>query len=153
VDIEWLRDLCLSFPQVTEEEVWTDDLTFKVAGKMFAHSVLIPAPVWLSFKASPESFAELTERPGIIPAPYLARAKWVALESKDALPSSELAALLRQSYDMVVAKLPRKTQESLLAAKSPAGKIALKTKKHSSKKSIVKSRTKTKKPSRTREGS
>jgi predicted DNA-binding protein (MmcQ/YjbR family) len=146
VDIEWLRDLCLSFPQVTEEEVWTDDLTFKVAGKMFAHSVLIPAPVWLSFKASPESFAELTERTGIIPAPYLARAKWVALETKDALPPSELAALLRQSYDMVVAKLPRKTQESLLAAKSSARKLS--AQKPSAKRSTARSRTKTKRPSR-----
>jgi predicted DNA-binding protein (MmcQ/YjbR family) len=113
MDIEWVRNLCLSFPRVTEEEVWENDLTFKVAGKMFAHSVLIPAPVWLSFKASPESFAELTERTGIIPAPYLARAKWVALETKDAVPAEELATLLRASYDMVVAKLPKKIQASL----------------------------------------
>ena len=93
MNIDWVRDLCLSFPKATEEEVWTNDLTFKVAGKMFAHTVLIPAPVWLSFKASPEKFAELTERPGIIPAPYLARAQWVALETKDALPPEELATL------------------------------------------------------------
>jgi predicted DNA-binding protein (MmcQ/YjbR family) len=146
MDIEWVRNLCLSFPHVTEEEVWTDDLTFKVAGKMFAHSVLIPAPVWLSFKASSETFAELTERPGIIPAPYLARAKWVALETKDALPSSELAQLLRESYDLVVAKLPKKTQESLLAVK-PSARKAL-SKKPPAKKGVSKSRTKTKKPSR-----
>ncbi|MGA2096578.1 MAG: MmcQ/YjbR family DNA-binding protein [Candidatus Acidiferrum sp.] len=146
MDIEWVRNLCLSFPHVTEEEVWTDDLTFKVAGKMFAHSVLIPAPVWLSFKASSEAFAELTERPGIIPAPYLARAKWVALETKDALPSSELAQLLRESYDLVVAKLPKKTQESLLAVK-PSARKAL-SKKTPAKKGVSKSRTKTKKPSR-----
>jgi len=113
MDIEWVRSICFSFPQVTEEEVWENDLTFKVAGKMFAHSVLIPAPVWLSFKASPESFAELTERQGIIPAPYLARAKWIALETKEALSRDELATLLRASYDMVVAKLPRKTQAAL----------------------------------------
>jgi len=113
MDIEWVRSICLSFPQVTEEEVWENDLTFKVAGKMFAHSVLIPAPVWLSFKASTESFAELTERQGIIPAPYLARAKWIALETKEALSHDELARLLRASYDMVVAKLPRKTQAAL----------------------------------------
>ena len=93
MNIDWVRDLCLSFPKATEEEVWTNDLTFKVAGKMFAHTVLVPAPVWLSFKASPEKFAELTERTGIIPAPYLARAQWVALETKDALPPEELATL------------------------------------------------------------
>jgi predicted DNA-binding protein (MmcQ/YjbR family) len=86
---------------------------------MFVHTVLEPAPVWLSFKASPENFYELTERPGIIPAPYLARAQWVALETKDALPSTELAAVVRDSYDIVVAKLPKKTQDSLGATRPP----------------------------------
>jgi predicted DNA-binding protein (MmcQ/YjbR family) len=125
MDIEWVRELCLSFPAVSEEEVWTDDLTFKVAGKMFAHTVLIPARVWLSFKAAPEKFAELMERPGIIPAPYLARAKWVALETKEALSAEELAPLLRESYDMVVAKLPRKTRELVLAGRFYAGKRSI----------------------------
>jgi predicted DNA-binding protein (MmcQ/YjbR family) len=80
---------------------------------MFAHTVFEPSPVWLSFKTSPDNFYELTERAGIIPAPYLARAQWVALETKDALSSSELAALVRDSYDLVVAKLPKKTRDSL----------------------------------------
>jgi predicted DNA-binding protein (MmcQ/YjbR family) len=135
MDIEWIRNLCLSFPQTTEEEVWDNDLTFKVAGKMFAHTVLVPAPVWLSFKAAPESFAELTERAGIIPAPYLARAKWVALETKEALSPDELSTLLRASYDMVVAKLPQKTQAALSGAASPAKTRANKPKGGAKKKS------------------
>src|SRR6202521_448893 len=113
MDIDRLRQLCRSFPGATEQIQWGNDLLFKVAGKMFAATPLEPAPVCLSFKASPEDFAELTERPNIIPAPYLARAKWVALETKDALPSDELAHFLRASYDMVVAKLPKKTREAL----------------------------------------
>ncbi|HEX4537990.1 MAG TPA: MmcQ/YjbR family DNA-binding protein [Candidatus Acidoferrum sp.] len=113
MDASWIRDLCLSFPAVTEHVIWGSDLTFKVAGKMFAHTVLEPAPVWLSFKASPENFYNLTERPDIIPAPYLARAQWVALETKDALSSAELAALVRDSYDLIVAKLPKKIRDSL----------------------------------------
>lgn len=113
MDASWIRDLCLSFPSATEHVIWGDDLTFKVAGKMFAHTVLEPAPVWLSFKTSPETYFELTERPNIIPAPYLARAKWVALETKDALSSAELSDLLRESYSLVVAKLPKKTRDSL----------------------------------------
>src|SRR3984893_19184575 len=117
MDAGCIRDLCLSFPAVTEHVIWDNDLTFKVAGKMFAHSVLEPAPVWLSFKASAENFYELTERPGIIPAPYLARAQWVALETKDALSPAELAALVRDSYDIIVAKLPKKTRDSLCARK------------------------------------
>ena len=110
MNIDQLRKLCLSFPGAFEQVVWEGDLTFKVANKMFAHTVLEVAPVWLSFKCSPENFAELTERAGVIPAPYLARAQWVALETKDALPPDELATLLRESYDLVVAKLPAKTR-------------------------------------------
>ena len=113
MNIDWVRELCMSFPHASEQVTWGADLTFRIAGKIFAVTVLEPAPVWLSFKSSPENFAELTERPSIIPAPYLARAKWVALETKDALPANELASLLRQSYDMVFAGLPKKIQESL----------------------------------------
>jgi predicted DNA-binding protein (MmcQ/YjbR family) len=116
-DIDWVRELCLSFPQATEQVTWDADLTFRVSGKIFAVIVLEPAKVWLSFKCSAENFAELTERAGIIPAPYLARAQWVALESKDALRKEELAALLRKSYELVFAKLPKRNQQALLEAK------------------------------------
>jgi predicted DNA-binding protein (MmcQ/YjbR family) len=122
MNVDWLRELCLSFPGTTEQIQWGCDLLFKVGGKMFAVTPLEPAPVCLSFKASPEKFADLTERPNIIPAPYLARAQWVALETWDALPQGELAALLRESYEMIAAKLPKKVRESLSAPKSAAGK-------------------------------
>jgi predicted DNA-binding protein (MmcQ/YjbR family) len=92
---------------------WGYDLLFKVGGKMFAVTPLEPAPVCLSFKASPEKFAELTERQNIIPAPYLARAQWVALQTRDAVAHDELAELLRESYEMILAKLPRKVQEAI----------------------------------------
>jgi len=92
---------------------WGYDLVFKIGGKMYAVAPLEPAPVVLSFKCSPESFAELTERPGIIPAPYLARAQWVALQNEDALTAAELKRLLRQAYDSIFAKLPKKTQATL----------------------------------------
>jgi len=113
IDIEWLRKVCLPLPGVTEQIQWGNDLVLKVGGKMFAVAPLEPAPVCLSFKCSDESFAELTERAKIIPAPYLARAKWVALESPDAITRSELSELLRTSYERVLAKLPKRTQEKL----------------------------------------
>ena len=108
IDVEWLRKICLSLPHATEQIQWGSDLLFKVHGKMFAATPLEPAPVCLSFKSSDEAFAELTERPGVIPAPYLARAKWVALETRDAIGREELAGLLRTSYQLVLAKLPKK---------------------------------------------
>ena len=113
MSVEWVRKLCLSFPHATENVQWGNDLVFKIAGKMFAVAVLEPGPHCLSFKCAPEEFAQLTELPGIVPAPYLARARWVALERFSALPRKQLERLLRQSYEMVLAKLPRKTRAGL----------------------------------------
>jgi predicted DNA-binding protein (MmcQ/YjbR family) len=151
MNIDWIRDLCLSFPNTTEQIQWGDDLVFKVAGKIHAITVLKPAKVWLCFKVSPDKFVELIERPGIIPAPYLARAKWVALETKDALSPDELALLLRESYDMVVAKLPRKTREALATAEPSAHRHLYKSAK--TKRRFPKPHRKTKKPSRSGGGS
>jgi predicted DNA-binding protein (MmcQ/YjbR family) len=142
VDLERLRALCLALPGVTEHTIWEGDLTFKVGGKMFAHTALEPGPVWLSFKASPEDFAELTERSNIIPAPYLARAHWVALETRDALGAEELEQLIRTAHQLVVARLPRKTREALGrdSAKPPAKKknASTKRRKRVSKRSVPK---------------
>jgi predicted DNA-binding protein (MmcQ/YjbR family) len=146
MNVDWIRNLCLSFPQTTEQIQWGDDLVFKVAGKIHAITVLHPAKIWVCFKVSHEKFAELTERPGIIPAPYLARAKWIALETKDALPPDELAQLLRESYDMVVAKLPRKTREALASNKATVRRKSA-TKRTAQPRS-QKPRYKNKKPSR-----
>jgi predicted DNA-binding protein (MmcQ/YjbR family) len=126
-DIEWVRELCLSFPHATEKVTWGADLTFRVSEKIFAVTVLEPAKVWLSFKCSAESFAELTERSGIIPAPYLARAQWIALETKEALEKEELRALLRESYRLVFANLPKKTQQALLQSKHKKSKRVRRT--------------------------
>ena len=107
MNLEWIRAFCLKLPGVTEQVQWGNHLLFKVGGKMFAVGALEPGGNVLSFKAAPEDFAELTERPGIVPAPYLARAKWVALEKYSALRKSEYERVLEASYDLVVAKLPK----------------------------------------------
>jgi len=121
-DVDWVRKLCLSFPAATEKVTWGADLTFRINEKIFAVTVLEPAKVWLSFKCSAENFADLTERAGIIPAPYMARNQWVALETKEALPKEDLAGLLRESYEQVFSKLPKKIQEALSQASRPRTK-------------------------------
>jgi|SRR5579872_5343687 predicted DNA-binding protein (MmcQ/YjbR family) len=115
MDADWVRRICMSFPHATEQMQWGDDLVFKVAGKIFAVAPLSPAKVTLSLKVTSEEFAELTEQDGIIPAPYMARNQWIALEPHARLSAAELKRLLRQSYDLVVAKLPKKTQAALKA--------------------------------------
>jgi len=134
MNVDWLRELCLSFPGATEQVQWGYDLVFKVGGKMFAVTPLEPAPVCLSFKASPENFAELTERPNIIPAPYLARAQWVALQTRDAVRQEELAGLLRESYELIAAKLSKKEREKPAKPAAAAATKRVRGKKRSTKK-------------------
>jgi predicted DNA-binding protein (MmcQ/YjbR family) len=110
-----IRAICLKFPETTERIQWGDNLVFKVCGKIFAIASTDQPEIPLSFKCSDEDFAELIEQEGIIPAPYLARAKWVYLEKSDILTPAELARRLRISYDLVVARLPRKDSSRLRA--------------------------------------
>ena len=67
----------------------------------------------MSFKCTPEKFAELVEVEGIIPAPYMARNKWVALVELNALRQNEIKELIRNSYQLVFEKLPKKMQAEL----------------------------------------
>jgi predicted DNA-binding protein (MmcQ/YjbR family) len=117
VSIEWLRKVCLSLPHTTEQVQWEDNLVFKVGGRMYAVATLEPGAQWLSLKCGDEEFVELIERPGILPAPYLARAHWVALESENTLSRSELQQLLARGHALVFSKLPKKTQAALAAGK------------------------------------
>lgn len=119
--IEWVREVCRSFPEVTESVQWGEHLVFKVGGKMFAILNLEPEGNVLSFKCPAEDFAELTERPGIVPAPYLARAQWVALEHSRAIPAGELKARLRQAYELIAARLPKSKQPRSAVRRWKAG--------------------------------
>jgi predicted DNA-binding protein (MmcQ/YjbR family) len=105
--LETVRSICLGLPGATEDIKWGADLVFCVGGKMFC-AVYMESPYHMSFKCSPATFAELVERPGIRPAPYLARAMWVQEEALgETLERSEVEGLLRAAYDLVAAKLPR----------------------------------------------
>jgi predicted DNA-binding protein (MmcQ/YjbR family) len=106
MNVDSIRDYCLSFPRATENMQWGDDLCFKIGGKIFAIVGLDDSR--LCFKCTAETFAELTEREDIRPAPYVGRYKWVMLDRLDAVRWDELRELIRQSYEMVAAKAPKK---------------------------------------------
>lgn len=118
MDIESVRKFCLALLHVTEDVQWESDLLFRIGNKMFAVVALDAASTHrMSFKCSPEVFAELTEREGIVPAPYVARYHWVALERFDVLTERELKDLLRNAYHLILERLPRKLKAQL---ESPA---------------------------------
>jgi predicted DNA-binding protein (MmcQ/YjbR family) len=103
----------MKLPRTTEEVLWGADLVFKIGGKMYAAAALEPSTEWLSFKCTPEKFAELKEQEGIIPAPYAARYHWVALQTDDALPAAEIKRLIGESYELVLGKLSKKAQAAI----------------------------------------
>jgi predicted DNA-binding protein (MmcQ/YjbR family) len=119
MDAESTRAFLLSLPSVVETLQWGNNLVFwvgdkAIGGKMFALIDLDgDGAAVMSFAAGPEGAAELLEIDGIFPAPYLARAHWVALERWNALRRSELEARLRAARDIVEAKLPRRTRDML----------------------------------------
>jgi len=139
VTLPRLRKLCLSFPGATEQIQWGADLVFKVGGKMFCVACTEVAPNVASFKCDDETFAELCEREGVIPAPYLARAKWVALEQWDSIDDRELAGLVERSYTLVRDKLPKKAQSALSA---PAAKRSAKGSRQSAKRVVARKQSK-----------
>lgn len=112
MDIDQLRAYCSSLPAVTEDVKWDNDLVFSVGGRMFCMIALDP-PFKCSFKVPDEEFEELSSREGFIPAPYMARAKWVQVSSPTRLHSREWEASLRQSYELVKAKLTKKARTEL----------------------------------------
>jgi predicted DNA-binding protein (MmcQ/YjbR family) len=97
----------LALPGATLSIQWGDDRIYKVGGKMFAGMGGGRAPA-LSFKCTDLSFEMLIQRDGVIPAPYLARAKWVQLTRLSAMDGAELKARLAEAHRLVVEKLPKK---------------------------------------------
>jgi predicted DNA-binding protein (MmcQ/YjbR family) len=107
--VEWIRKLCRSFPDVTEDMPWADDLCFKVRGKIFTGMVLSDGRFpRITLKCAPETFHELLEIEGISPAPYVGRYKWVMLANSNVLSANELETLIRKSYELVEANAPKK---------------------------------------------
>ena len=116
MDFEVAKALCRTFPGCTEDVKWGADIVFSVGLKMFAVTGSAVPAGGMSFKVDDERFLELTDRPGIIPAPYLARAKWVCVQEEKAISDQEAAALLRRSYELVFAKLTKKLQREITGA-------------------------------------
>jgi predicted DNA-binding protein (MmcQ/YjbR family) len=124
MDAERIRAYLLTLPHTVETRQWGDNLVFwvgdkAIGGKMFALINLDDpggtrlAKAALSFAASPERFHELLEIQGVIPAPYLARAHWIALEHFNVLRKPELEDLLSTAGTLVYDKLPKRTKDIL----------------------------------------
>ena len=108
------RALAANLPGATEDIKWGADLVYSVGSRMFCvFGLEAGRAVVCSFKVDDERFLELTDVPGVIPAPYLARARWVQVGRQHALAATDLDALVRRSHALVAARLTRKLQREI----------------------------------------
>lgn len=108
-----LDKLCRAWPGVTGEVKWGADLVYSVHGKMFLVCRDQPRIEAFSFKVPDLLFLAITEQPGIIPSPEAARFKWVRVTEPARYGDAWLKRHIRQSYELVAARLPKKTQRAL----------------------------------------
>jgi predicted DNA-binding protein (MmcQ/YjbR family) len=121
MDAERLRAYLLTLPNVVETMQWGANLVFwvgdkAIGGKMFAllnldepsQSAASKQHLILSYAAGPDRYAELIERQGLVPAPYMARIHWVAAERWDVFTPAEWKRELLAAHQLTLAKLPRK---------------------------------------------
>ncbi|MEW5676088.1 MmcQ/YjbR family DNA-binding protein [Flavobacterium enshiense] len=113
MNIEELQQLCTSFPHVTEDVKWGNDLCFCIGEKMFCVVGLNQSPTSASFKVTPEEFDELSTKKEFTPAPYVARYKWILVEDITTLSAKEWKHYVTQSYTLVKDKLPAKVKKML----------------------------------------
>jgi predicted DNA-binding protein (MmcQ/YjbR family) len=109
---------CRSLPHATHVVQWGDASVWKIGGKVFAIGGWSDGPEFaVTFKCSEPSFAILSELPGLRPAPYLASRglSWIQRIDPRSLSDDDLKKYVRQSYALVVAGLPRRTQRALEA--------------------------------------
>ena len=115
MNIEQFRDYCLANKGVTEEFPFDEQtLVFKVMGKMFALSGLERIPHEINLKCDPERSVGLREEyDGLIYSGYhMNGLHWNTLVLKR-LPNELVKELIDHSYELVVAKLPKKTRDTL----------------------------------------
>lgn len=106
MNIEMLRNFCKKLPAVTEDIKWGNDLCFLIAGKMFCVASLEP-PFTISFEVKADEFEELCSSAEIIPAPYMARNKWIQVQDENRFSKKEWEYFIKQSYQLKKAKLPK----------------------------------------------
>ena len=135
MDNERIREICLALPNTAETLNWEQVLVYwvgdrEIGGKMFALTNADGmGDVVLSFHCGAERYDELLENEGIIPAPHLARAYWVALERWDALRPREIEEELARAHALIYAKLPKRTKAVLALPEKERAKLIRERKK------------------------
>ena len=115
MNLETLREYCLSLPGVTEELPFgPDTLVFKVMGKVFLLTSIDAPTFGFNAKCDPEKAEELRQKyPDVKPGYHMNKKHWNTVDVTGSIPGSMLFEFVKDSYHLVVAGLPRKEREAL----------------------------------------
>jgi predicted DNA-binding protein (MmcQ/YjbR family) len=111
--IEDIQKICRKYPGVTEDIKWQDHLCFNIGGKMFLITAPEVVPCSASIKVTDDTFDEISSKEGFMPAPYMARHKWVWMDDIRRLSKKQWEAYIDTSYYLVASKLPLKTKKQI----------------------------------------
>jgi predicted DNA-binding protein (MmcQ/YjbR family) len=115
MDASELRAWCLHHPGAGEDFPFSPGTSvFKVAGKMFALSALERTPLQVSVKCEPELAVDLrASYPAIRPGYHLNKRHWNTITLDGTLPDQLVRDLIEDSYDLIVAALPKRIRDQL----------------------------------------
>lgn len=114
MNIAAIKKFCAALPHATGDIKWGVDQVYSIGGKMFCVAFVDPQKrATVSFKVDDDLFLSTTDRAGFIPAPYMARAKWVQVNDLKKISDAELKEPITRSYELVAMKLPKKLRAEL----------------------------------------
>ena len=114
MNIPAIQKFCTALPHATGDIKWGVDQVYSIGGKMFCVAYVDPqGGATMSFKVDDDLFLQYTDRAGFIPAPYMARAKWVQIIDLKKVSDAEVKTLIKRSYELVSLKLTRKLRTAL----------------------------------------
>lgn len=118
MDITTLRPRLLAQKGATEETPFGPEaLVYKVMGKMFALVAWEEEPLTITLKCEPGQALFLRDLyPAVRPGYHMNKKHWNTITLDDTVPEAELAAMIDDSYELVVKSLTRAQQEILSAS-------------------------------------
>jgi predicted DNA-binding protein (MmcQ/YjbR family) len=113
MNIEDFQKICKKLNGVTQDIKWENHLCFNVGQKMFVVTSPDSVPVTASFKVNDDEFETLSGKEGFIPAPYLARYKWIYVDDINRLSKKEWEFYIKDAYRLIASKLPAKIKKQI----------------------------------------
>ena len=114
MNVPAIQKFCSALPHATGDVKWGVDQVYSIGGRMFCVACVDSnKQSSVAFKVDDDLFLSYSDRDGFIPAPYMARAKWVKIVDLKKVADAELTALIRRSYELVGMKLTKKLRTEL----------------------------------------